>query len=188
MDKFIFLDIDGVLNCSTTTQYIHLFVGIDPQKCQILKQIVDLTGGKIILCSSWKSEWDRDPEKCTEYGTYLQQNFDDAGLVIHDITKDAGRDRGRGILRYLYAHPCDGFIVLDDEFFADYKQCNIVPHWLHTYDGDGGLLERHIELACQLMKVPVVLPDRQAMTDRPTIELDELYDYNDGKYDNKLLV
>ena len=50
--KVIFLDIDGVL---TTCSYHNPDTNhIDPQRVCILSQIVNRTGAKIVLISTWK--------------------------------------------------------------------------------------------------------------------------------------
>ena len=52
--KVIFLDIDGVLNCSTTKDLCEFYTGIEDKKVAILKQIVDATDAKIVLISTWR--------------------------------------------------------------------------------------------------------------------------------------
>lgn len=48
MDKYIFLDFDGVI---TTRQSRY---DLDPEKCKLIQKIVDATGAKIIITSSWR--------------------------------------------------------------------------------------------------------------------------------------
>ena len=58
--KVIFLDIDGVLN---SEEYYESFPDgefippIDPVCVERLKRIVDRTGAKLILSSSWRGGW-----------------------------------------------------------------------------------------------------------------------------------
>ena len=50
--KAIFLDVDGVL---TTFSYHNPDTNhINPEKVQVLRQIVERTGAKIVLTSTWK--------------------------------------------------------------------------------------------------------------------------------------
>lgn len=48
MDKYLFLDFDGVI----TTQKSGY--ALDPEKCELIQKIVDATGAKIIITSSWR--------------------------------------------------------------------------------------------------------------------------------------
>lgn len=57
--KLIFLDIDGVLNCKTTTDTVRgadgiRYDGLDSDKIQLLKDIIDKTDAYIILSSTWR--------------------------------------------------------------------------------------------------------------------------------------
>jgi len=180
--NFIFLDIDGVLNSEKTKNKIQGFTGIDLTNCRVLKKLVDELDARIILCSSWKSDWDPELDNCTVFGKYLVKQFSKVGLKVDDKTQDSDFDRGRGIIRYLLDHPCDGFIVLDDEFFPDYKQCDILPHWVHTY-WHSGLTEQHIDLAKRLITYPIIIPHN--WDKKPVLPTEEFYSYNDGKYDNR---
>ena len=56
--KALFLDFDGVLN---TEKYLALYgaegVVIDPARLELLKEIIDATGAKIVLSTSWREHW-----------------------------------------------------------------------------------------------------------------------------------
>ena len=56
LTKFIFLDVDGVLNskpyCERTGRELN------PENVRQLKEIVDATGARIVLSSTWKQIWD----------------------------------------------------------------------------------------------------------------------------------
>lgn len=74
MDKYIFLDIDGVLNSNDwfeKNKDVDGLVEIDPSKLILLKEIVDCTEAKIILSSSWRSLGRRDDKPDNEIYTYL---------------------------------------------------------------------------------------------------------------------
>lgn len=53
MQKIIFLDFDGVIT-TMATRY-----ALCPHKCSLLQQVIDRTGAKIVVSSSWRS---RDAE------------------------------------------------------------------------------------------------------------------------------
>ena len=50
MQKIIFLDFDGVIT-TMATRY-----ALCPHKCNLLQQIIDRTGAKIVVSSSWRSK------------------------------------------------------------------------------------------------------------------------------------
>lgn len=55
--KIIFLDVDGVLNCSTTTKRLKVcneFTFVDTRKILRLRDIVERTGAKLVLSSTWR--------------------------------------------------------------------------------------------------------------------------------------
>ena len=58
--KIIFLDVDGVLNCKSSKSRCGGFLGIDDSKVKLLKEIIDITGAKIVLSSSWRYGWRRN--------------------------------------------------------------------------------------------------------------------------------
>jgi hypothetical protein len=57
MDKYIFLDIDGVLATPKSIEGVSGEWKIEDEKQELLKQIIKLTGAKIVLSSSWR-KWD----------------------------------------------------------------------------------------------------------------------------------
>lgn len=141
--KVIFLDVDGVLNdAATDEKSICGFIGIDDTMVMNLKHIVDNTDATIILTSTWKSEWEKNPDHCDLDGEYLNGKLNAHGIHIHDKTVDKIKDRGHGIRRYLEAHPeVEHWVVLDDDIFPDYDECGIRPHLVHTHFYAGGLTE-----------------------------------------------
>ena len=61
--KIIFLDVDGVLNCKSTPDRCYGYIGIEDEKVNHLKRIVEETSAKIVLISSWKEYWKKNPYK-----------------------------------------------------------------------------------------------------------------------------
>lgn len=55
--KIIFLDIDGVLNCKFTKKEIFWFAFVSPQKIELLKQLIERSGAKVVLSSTWRRGW-----------------------------------------------------------------------------------------------------------------------------------
>lgn len=149
-NRFIFLDVDGVLNCMSTRERTPGgFIGIEMRKVYILRQAAERCGAKIVLSSSWKNCWVRGYDHAPdEDGQYLIDTLAVAGLSLEGFTVDRRRNRGEGILDYLREHPCSGYVILDDEPF-DFEQVGIDDHWLRTSFRQGlvpGDLERVVEI------------------------------------------
>ena len=179
--KLIFLDVDGVLNCDSTQNRVQGFIGVDPEKVKLLKKIVEATDGEIVLTSTWKMDFYEDAPHYPKIKNYLVKKLKDQGLVISGLTVDNWSNRGFGIIKYIKEHSCDGYIVLDDEFFEDYKQCGIVPHWVHTRFSIG-LLPEHIDIAIRKMSYPVVIPD--GWNGHVSMPLEEAVEYDRGLHDD----
>lgn len=142
--KVIFLDIDGVMNCqeemlAILAQNPKARDKVDlpsPAKCKLLKQLVDETGARLVLSSSWRlslnaiqklidlfesyslilsgftcHEVDSKKFKNTPYEDIkprYQHNIGDFGTYIED--------RGAEIAAWLLDHPTvENFVILDDE-------------------------------------------------------------------------
>lgn len=151
--KVIFLDIDGVLNCqSSKTREPGGCIGIDDARVKLLREIVDATGAKIVLASTWQKEW--KPEGITNSGKYLINKLWRERLKIFSRTgKWSWNDRGQGIIDWICNAPekVESWIVLDDEIFDDFPRCGIMPHLVQTDFRSDGLNETHVERAIELL-------------------------------------
>ena len=140
--KIIFTDVDGVLNDDTTptrTKSHCLF--IDQDKLLRLKRIVDATGAKIVLSSTWR--YDRDDDQYNGDFGELQEAFHNVGLTFYSFTPvDAiGIRRGMEIRAWLGAHPeATQFIILDDDFW-DFAERGLLHRLVKTTFWDGGLTD-----------------------------------------------
>ena len=119
--RTIFLDIDGVLNgdlfISTDDKPGIL---IDNTRLDLIKQIVDATGAKIVLSSSWKEHWEKVEKECDETGKEINAIFASCGLKIYDKTIKYHNDRKKEIVDWLKAHPdVTNFAVIDDSPFEE---------------------------------------------------------------------
>ena len=149
---------DGVLNCIESKSRCRGCIGIDDDKVERLKRIVEATGAKIVLTSTWKKDWIRDPslkDEQNEYGNYLERKLRRENLFILDKTTDEKSlsDRGEGIFNYLRSHKVDQWIALDDEIFHDFEDYGVMDHLVKTsfYDENGGLQDEDVELATNLL-------------------------------------
>ena len=132
--KYIFLDIDGVLNCGTGVySFLH------KNKVKMLSEIVKTTGAKIILVSSWKDEWFKEEKSLNgAHAKVIDKTFAEFGIEVFDKTEDNNSwKRGRGIDDYLKKHPAEKWIILDDDFFPDYNQYECEAHLVRTAFSNG---------------------------------------------------
>lgn len=161
--KAIFLDIDGVLNCGYSESRCGKYVGIDDDKVELLKQIVDKTGAIIVLSSSWRLGHTRYGQSLEHHHEYMNEKLGKYGLKIYDVTPELSRHgdlRGKEINTWLQEHTdlnIESWVVLDDEFFWDFDlpQYDILDHWVRTdyYDPEGGLSQEHVDKAIEILNL-----------------------------------
>lgn len=152
--KVIFLDIDGVLNCSGSKSSMVLengetYLGIDKHKILRLKEIVDRSGAKIVLISTWRLHL----YKNDRVDKYMRQRFKKYGIEIYSCVDYIEHNRGSGIHLWLLKHPdVTDWVVLDDEWFLDYNE-KISQHLILTNGEitEGGLRDEHISVACDIL-------------------------------------
>ena len=141
--NIIFLDIDGVMY--STEELIALYnqygSSIDntlpsPTKCKLLKQLVEETGAKVVLSSSWRLSLNAIQKLIDLFEPY---NLILSGFTCHEVDSkkfkdspyedikpryqhslgDFGtyiEDRGAEIASWLLDHPTvENFVILDDE-------------------------------------------------------------------------
>ena len=159
--KVIFLDIDGVLNCSTSKSFCHddtcgIITGIDSDKVKRLARIVEQTGAKIVLSSDWKVGWEKyyitnKPSHAKYLDNHLLKK---GGLIIFDKTPNINKGswfRGEEILTYLRLHQgIDNYVILDDTFFEDFDNKNIIDHLIIT-DYKYGLTDENVKQAIEIL-------------------------------------
>lgn len=151
--KVIFLDIDGVLNSSAYDRVRRPDEGnIDITRLQLLKQLTDATGARIVLTSTWRKHWEEQPAPLDEAGKELVSTFGSAGLEIYSKTPIIGYiQRAQEIREWLSLHPdVDGFVILDDSI---YDWGDMTDRFVQTnYRIGRGLEQEHIDRALELLK------------------------------------
>lgn len=119
--KVIFLDVDGVLNCSRTTKRLSCaseFLFADTRKILRLRKIVEETGAKLVLSSTWR--FGAHPRALyTERESLRELAAEFRRLrcpLWFDITPYLPQaKRQKEIYAWLKQHPeVDDFIILDD--------------------------------------------------------------------------
>lgn len=151
--KVIFLDIDGVLNHQkhyewllltdepTPMQRTYPYTEINPGSCRLLNEIIQETGAKIVVSSSWRLDGE----------ARLNSLFKYFGLPrIYDITPCLNTDRGIEIGAWLAAHPeVTHYVILDDDEDMNAEQ---MPFFIKTNPYEDGLNEDVKERAIQILK------------------------------------
>lgn len=154
--KAMFLDIDGVLNTPSSESRCGEYIGIDDEKVENLKKIVENTKAEIVLISTWKKYWRKEEKlkSLQDYSAnYLDEKLAKQGLKAVDKTKDKsdGRylSRGESILEYVYRNNVEKYIILDDCQF-DYDGCYLTDYLIKTKQAEG-LTKAQAENACEIL-------------------------------------
>lgn len=129
--NIVFLDVDNVLNCDTSTSHCGQYTGVDNDKIQRLKKIVDETNAIIVLISDWKIGYSPNINECLPHAQYLVKHLKRYGLHISDVTVDERPEfRGAGIkswLKKVEDLPNINYVILDDCLF-DYEREDLAFH------------------------------------------------------------
>lgn len=149
--KVIFLDFDGVLN---SRRYVlncgDQELAIDPARMALLKEIVDATGAKLVLSTSWREHWSADPKECDSTGRLMDEIFSAHGMQISDKTPKLSASRTEEIKSWLAAHPeITNYVVLDDMFLGD---ALLAEHFVKTSYYTEGLGKLEAERAIAILK------------------------------------
>ena len=158
-EKIVFLDIDGVLNYCGWYDEVRGLSGyheLCPRKLALLKELIDQTGAKIVLSSSWRDLAKEGKGEPHPMYRYLVETLGDCGLEIVDHTPHINDDRHREILEWIKRNAGNQarFISLDDDFsLLDYERYGIGDCLVRTsfYEPDGGLRQEHIEKAVGIL-------------------------------------
>lgn len=134
--KVIFLDVDGVLNHKEFLLSTHDVFSLDTSCLTRLRRLVDVTGARLVLSSSWR----RSENKIK----YLEEKI---GIKFYGMTKNDYKPRGVQISDWLKEHKeVEDYIILDDEDF-DIKDCRLVK----TSFENGGLLDCHVKRGIEML-------------------------------------
>jgi hypothetical protein len=148
--RIVFLDIDGVLNSeryvrsrtSVPRGELWTVEDIDPEAVRALNHVVERTGAKFVLSSSWRHHHTLD-----EVAALLRERGFSGELI--DVTPRLyGETRGAEIRTWLRVQstPPSAFAVLDDDAATD----GLEPFWIRT-DTEQGLTPADAERLAALL-------------------------------------
>lgn len=143
MVKYIFLDIDGVLNSRLTAElWKKLYPNDNPyggffgendeitkkdvmwseNAVEYLRRIVSKTEASIVISSTWRMSF--SVQKFKEM--FSLYNWQDVPIVGKTpILSGLSNIRGKEIEHYLAENPCDAYLILDDDTdFTKYQKDN----------------------------------------------------------------
>lgn len=155
MNKIIFLDFDGVITTLKSNWCI------DNEKVELVKQICDTTGAKIVISSSWRrytleqtieaittreAEIGHNPFPYPEYIVGITSRM--YGFKYLERDKHYGLCRGVEIDRWLWEHQdVTNYVILDDDpdMLLSQKKHFIKTHALR------GISKRDVERAINIL-------------------------------------
>jgi hypothetical protein len=149
--RVIFLDFDGVLNNNRSIAEFGNCYQFDPLCVEALNRILEETGARVVISSSWRCFW-----SLAENTETLEVNGVLPGRVI-DSTPELSVDRGYEIDAWLKSSPAEivSFVILDD-------QTDMVMHLdrLVLTTVDEGLTLEHARRAIEILDQPWSHPAR----------------------------
>lgn len=154
--KVIFLDIDGVLNSEKYyTEHLDDMMEnpVDRECVSRLSRIVKATNARIVLSSSWRTGWSKEPEQMDELCQTLVEILAEYQLEIYDKTCILNNsERGQEIRLWLKNAPerVESFVILDDNDFH-WKKYRLLKKWIQTDFSAGGLQDQDVEKAVKLL-------------------------------------
>ena len=152
--RVIFLDIDGVLNSRKYDAVRRPTDGnIDTTRLALLRQLVERTGARVVLSSSWRKHFDSEAKAMDETGRELKSLFSQSGIPLYGITPESAGHRAEEIAAWCNAHPeVTKFVILDDIKFG---WGTLDPFVVKTdYRIGRGLEQIHIEKAAEILLKP----------------------------------
>lgn len=123
--KVIFLDVDGVLNSLDCKALIEGYYFVEDEKIIRLKELVDKTGAKVVLSSTWRYGWyamehvaepDEGDLREIRFFKALREKLRQFDIELLSYTEDFGR-RGEEIRKWLddwNGEPIESYVILDD--------------------------------------------------------------------------
>ena len=127
---YIFLDIDGVLNCKKQWNKNY---ALDDSCIGYFCEFASATGGKIILATSWRKAWaGRNNPSNPPHIKLLEEKLGRHGCKIYGKTTSIeGQQSDKEIKTFLETHPVEPYIIIDDdrsEYSGQIQNLYIINH------------------------------------------------------------
>lgn len=150
-----FLDIDGVLNSNdwyVKTRGIGGYNGgdVDPKCIELINDLIDATGAKIIMSSSWRSDYENSCEYLYDNGLYCDAIIGKTPHFCYTCQNDDIRStlcRGNEIQYVLESKDITGYVIFDDDQDMLYSQKDNFIHIDYMH----GITKEHIEQAIKIL-------------------------------------
>jgi hypothetical protein len=120
--KYVFLDIDGVLNAPGDKNLICDV--IDNYKLELLKKLISKTNSKVVIISSRRIYKD-DRDLLLRA---LDDIYDDLSFISYNMNYKYRKDE---INLFLSNNSCDGYVILDDIDSNYTKDSKMINHFIH---------------------------------------------------------
>ena len=158
--KIIFLDIDGVLNNTSTQETFEEYYFVEDKKIELLKQLVVRTDAKLVLSSTWREGWYarermENPSKSFQSAIRLfealEKKLSEYDLELLSYTEDFGT-RGEEIdlwLKSWKGESIESFVILDDMYPEDLQ---LHQEYLVQTTESFGLTQEDVEEAVNMLK------------------------------------
>lgn len=147
--KVVFLDFDGVLNCSTTPKECSL----DREFVERLNLLLEVSGAVVVLTTTWRLTTFADPLAGV---TVCRNALDETGFrgEVIGLTPHLAKQgvpsihRGLEIQAWLDAQPekPESFVILDD----DSDMAHLIPYLVKTTMKEG-LQDVHVKQALEIL-------------------------------------
>lgn len=141
--KVIFLDIDGVL-CTPLSFRLNRLLRLpmerqrfDPQALFWLGRLTARTGAEVVLSSSWRDGLTMNDPFSRAIMDDLFVRLERNGTPLSDVTPLVpSGDKGMEIAAWLNCHPCEQYVVLDDNDCFSLRP-EVRAHWVPIPDSRG---------------------------------------------------
>lgn len=158
--KVLFLDVDGVLNRigtdNRTTERVEGsgVIGVEHEKCELVRHILKETGAKLVISSTWRKHKNLMRHLSRALGKKAMKHFEGCTPCL-DSRLESGlwraATRGQEILSFVSRRPeIEHFVILDDESGMD----DLLPHLIQT-DYSVGLTPEIALRVIERMKNPL---------------------------------
>lgn len=153
--KVIFLDIDGVLN--SNDWYVKTRgIGkqdegdMDPNAINLINQIIEKTGAKIIISSSWRTDFENCCRHLYEKGLMANAIVGSTPNFVYSCQSNEIREslcRGNEIQYTIWSEDISYYVILDDDCDMLYCQKDNFIHvnFMH------GITEENVEQAIKIL-------------------------------------